>query len=316
MNKSDMTKAEMLRKRFSQLAKYNDTGAGRSLEELKKSTGVLKGQESARLRTFCSNTRMNPGEHLDAFGELIMQGSLQLVLMDNQVRLTEKPKDLSMEAKKMAVAEDYDKIRWGPTSVPIYNLLGLLSQIIPPLRKEYLSIAKFFIAFGVPVRGTDLSGTTALSHCFSTKPSFDLEYAQMLSDAGGDVNNRNRYGGIVAHEIVQVYDPSDPVIVDKATKSLQWFLEHGGSVDIADGDGMTPRFMIERLKKAIPAFSALVRKEDVKRKLKGSLCCSLCGRDEGKLLACSKCKKAKYCSPQVRGCQKWDWPKHKKECQS
>jgi hypothetical protein len=82
-------------------------------------------------------------------------------------------------------------------------------------------------------------GTTALSHCFSTKPTFDFEYAQILFDAGGNINNRNRYGVIVAHEIMLVYDPSYQIIrvVKKATISLKWFLTYRGSIDIADGDG-------------------------------------------------------------------------------
>jgi hypothetical protein len=119
-----------------------------------------------------------------------------------------------------------------------------------------------------------MSGTTALSHCFSTKPSFDLEYAQMLYDAGGDINNRNRYGA---------YDPSDWIIVEKATKSLECFLTHGGSVDIADGDGITPRTLCDKLKGRIPAFKKLVEQEDEKSKLKALSRCYLCGTDKGKL---------------------------------
>ena len=63
-------------------------------------------------------------------------------------------------------------------------------------------IAEFYTKASVPVNGKDMSGTTALSPCFkfSTKPTFDFEYAQILFDAGGDINDRNRYGSIVAHE--------------------------------------------------------------------------------------------------------------------
>ncbi|KAF8799057.1 hypothetical protein BYT27DRAFT_7121126 [Phlegmacium glaucopus] len=317
MNKSNMTKAEMLRKRIGQLAKYHDTGEGRTLEELKRSTEVLRGQESLRLRTFCTNTRMVPARDLDnEYGRLLFEGRLDLIALDYTNRLHDKPETMSAEATMAAVAQDIFELRWGPTSVPLYNLLGLLSQIVPERRLEYMELAEFYIKFHVPVNGKDMSGTTALSHCFSTKPSFDLEYAQMLYDAGGDVNNRNRYGATVAHEIVVVYDPSDRIIVEKATQSLEWFLTHGGSVDIADGDGVTPRTICDTLKGAIPAFKRLVEREDERRKLEGLSRCYLCGTNEGKLLSCGKCKKAKYCSPQLRGCQKWDWPRHKKECKA
>jgi hypothetical protein len=43
--------------------------------------------------------------------------------------------------------------------------------------------------------------------------------------------------------------------------------------------------------------------------------CRACGRDEakegGKLLMCTRCKKAKYCS---KDCQKGDWKTHRMEC--
>lgn len=287
----------------------------RTLEELKQSTEILRGQESMRLRTFCSNTLMIPARDLDDdYGHFLLQGSLEFILLDYTKRLDEKPDTMSADAKMAAVAQDLSEIRWGPTAVPLYNVLGLLSQIVPELRSEYIRIAEFYIKFNVPVNGKDLSGTTALSHSFSTKRSFDLEYAQILYDAGGDINNRNRYGAVVAHEIVLVYDPSDRTVVAKATKSLEWFLTHGGSVDIADGDGITPRSICDKLQRPIPAFKKLVEQEDERRKLKGPSRCLLCGTDQGKLLSCGKCKKAKYCSPQLRGCQKWDWPRHKKQC--
>lgn len=250
----------------------------------------------------------------DDYGRFLLQGSLDFIVVDYAKRLREKPETMSADEKMLAVAQELAELCWGPTAVPLYNVLGLLSQIVPECRSEYIKIAEFYTKINVPVNGKDMSGTTALSHCFSTKPSFDLEYAQILYDAGGDINNRNRYGSTVAHEIVVVYDPSDQTVVERATKSLEWFLTHGGSVDIADGDGITPRSLCNKLK-GIPAFKKLVEREDEKRKLKGpSHCCLLCGTDEGKLLSCGKCKKAKYCSPQLRGCQKWDWPRHKKEC--
>ncbi|KAF8963095.1 hypothetical protein BDZ97DRAFT_1701761 [Flammula alnicola] len=313
-----MSRNEMLKKRMAQFAKLQDTGEGRTVEELKKTKEVLRGQESARFRLFCTTNRMEPQRDLDAFGNSLMRGNLESIIMDHTARLERLMKSgMEFEVALEAVGVELNALRWGPTQVPLYNLLGLFSQIIPGLRRKYISFAEFYIHAKVPVEGRDLSGTTALSHCFSTKPSFDLEYAQLLYDAGGDVNSRNRYGATVAHEIVQVYDVSDPEVVRKATKSLEWFLSHGGNLDIADGDGMSPRAMCNHpsLVPAIPQFKCLAQKEDERRKLKGSSCCSLCGRED-KLLSCSKCKRASYCNPQLRACQKLDWPKHKKECKA
>jgi hypothetical protein len=188
-------------------------------------------------------------------------------------------------------------------------------MIIPDRRLKYISFADFFINAKVSVDGRDLSGSTALSHCYSTKPGFDLEYADLLYKAGADVNNRNRYGTTTAHEIAQVYNRSDSASVQKAAKALKWFLSHGGNADIADGDGISPRHICT----IVPKLLAVIEEEDVRRSLKGNQCCSLCGREPGeeeKLLVCGKCKKGRYCNPKLRACQKLDWPKNKKGCKA
>ena len=259
---------------------------------------------------------MEPQRDLDGFGKMLMEGSLELVMMDFATRAEQKTKTMDFEEARKALADDLYALRWGPTEVPIFNLLGLFTLIVPQRRPFYIEIADFYIKSGVPVDGRDLSGTSALSHCFSTKPALDLSYAQMLYDAGGDVNSRNRYGTIVAHEIVQVYNPSDPDVVRKSTQALEWFLSHGGSMDIADTDGMTPRYLVQRLSARIPALKRLVETEDKRRSLKSSSACACCGREEEKILTCSKCKRVKYCNPNKRGCQKLDWPKHKTECKA
>ncbi|KAG6820157.1 hypothetical protein H0H93_004594 [Arthromyces matolae] len=174
-------------------------------------------------------------------------------------------------------------LRWGPTKVPIYNLLGLFSLINPEQRTDYLKIARFLIdEFKVPVDGADLSGTTALSHCFSTKPGFDLEYAQMLYDAGGDVNHRNRYGCTVAQEICQVFLKNDREAVRKAKESFKWFLSHGGNVDIEDTDGFTVRRIVGM---SIRELQVVLAEEDKRRKAKGDSCCAFCGREDLKLMS-------------------------------
>lgn len=253
---------------------------------------------------------MEPNRDLDTFGNLLLRGNLQSIIIDHGERVKRlMDNGLEFEAALEGVASDLYTLRWGPTEVPIYNLMGLFSQIVPEHRLKYHAFVEFFIDAKVPVDGKDLSGTTALSHCFSTKPGFDLEYAQILHNAGGDVNSRNRFGATVAHEIVTVYG-NEPEVLRRATAALEWFLTHGGSVDIADGEGMVARVLVSRIR----ALSAVVQKEDSRRKAAGASCCSLCGRGEEKLLSCSRCKTAKYCSPTARACQKLDWPRHKKLC--
>lgn len=294
----------------------------RPTSELIKTSEILSGWESQRLRTYCTTECMEPSRDLDAYGQILAAGNLSMVQIDFLTRATKylEPNDASDDttrtpAAHTAAAKELFDLRWGPTKVPIYNLLGLFSIIKPSQRKSYLEIARFLINVAkVPVNGADLSGTTALSHSFSTKPGLDFEYAQMLYDAGGDVNNRNRYGGTVGQEIVQVYMRYDAEIVKTAQNAFQWFLDHGGNVDVADTDGCTVRSIIDTTK--IKGLHQALEKESRRRAARGNSCCTLCGREDIKLLTCGRCKKATYCQPPGRKCQNIDWPRHKKECKA
>ncbi|KAF7362725.1 MYND-type domain-containing protein [Mycena venus] len=310
----------------------HQTNAGRSLSELMKTQEILKGAESQRLRTFFTSNCMEPGRDLDAYGVFLANGDLAQVKDDfasrvarhaatasdsetpapgPSTRTNEPAAQLTPEA---AAAQELYALTWGPTVVRIYGLLGLLRIIYPGRAAQHLAVARFLIDTAkVPVDGPDLSGTLALSHAISTKPALDFEYAQLLYDAGGDVNNRNRYGGTAAHEIAQIWTPQDKSVVARATSAFKWFLDHGGNVDIADSDGMTVRYMTSRTESLVPGLSALVAASDRDR-TRGE-CCALCGRTADETMKrCARCKVARYCAPDVRACQKIDWPHHKKGC--
>jgi hypothetical protein len=182
----------------------------RPLSELLKTNEILKGVESQRLRTFCTSECMEPGRDLDAYGISLAKGELAQVEADFARRvarhaaispespvagpsITEPPVKLTPEA---ATAQELYGLTWGPTRVPIYGLLGLMRIIYPERGAMHLTVARWLIETAkVPVNAPDLSGTLAVSHAISTKPALDTEYAQLLFDAGGDLNNRNRYGG-------------------------------------------------------------------------------------------------------------------------
>ncbi|KAJ7729786.1 hypothetical protein B0H16DRAFT_1428114 [Mycena metata] len=306
-------------------------GVGRSLSELMETNETLKGAESQRLRSFFTSNSMEPGRDLDEYGHILAMGDLEAVKADFEERVARHALlaagsragpstdaaavPLTPEA---AAAQEIYALCWGPTLVPVYNLLGLLRIIFPEYGREHLAIARFLIETAkVPMDKGDLSGTRALSHAFSTKPAFDFEYAQLLYDAGGDVNHRNRYGGTVAHEIILIWTPKDLTVVARSTQAFKWFLEHGGSVDIADGDGMTVRHLAKRLASSIPSLNKLVAETDRKRKgleRTPNGCCGLCGRQDPDMRRCGRCKATRYCDPSVRDCQKLDWPHHKKNC--
>lgn len=102
--------------------------------------------------------------------------------------------------------------------------------------------------------GTDVSGTTALMHSISTRHYFDIDFAQIMIEAGADINRQNRFGSVAAHDIatIQLLFVSKPTLVfakikEMACSALQWYLEHGGNVDIKDAGGLSVRAIVEDL---------------------------------------------------------------------
>lgn len=127
----------------------------------------------------------------------------------------------------------------------------------PHLRSQLLAVTRYLISEAqVPVDGIDLSGTSALMHSISTKPYLDLEFAQLLLEAGADINHQNRYGCTAASDAVMARAETR----SNAATSLKWFGEHGGDFDIKDGDGVSVRFIAGRLKAKFPDIWAAVNK--------------------------------------------------------
>jgi hypothetical protein len=81
---------------------------------------------------------------------------------------------------------------------------------------------------------------------------------------------------------------------------------------------MAVRYMATRQKSLVPGLAALIAASDRERKKAGDgggSCCALCGREADETMKrCGRCRVARYCDPAVRGCQKVDWPHHKKNC--
>ena len=267
---------------------------------------------------------MEPGRDLDSYGGAIFSGDITNVRSDYAGRVArfKLQSGLDEEQARKAATQEIYQLSWGPTRVPIYDLILLATIVMPGARAQILEVSHFLISEAkVPVDGVDLSGSQALHHCISTKPAFDPELAQILYDAGGDVNARNRYGGTAAHEVVLIYDVLDGRKMQRTADALKWFLDHGGNVDIKDGDGTTARTCIDNLRQKVvgrgvrlPMWGVL-DSEDHRRKRLADSICGFCGRADTKLLTCSQCKKIKYCAP-PRKCQSADWAKHKGTCKA
>ncbi|KAI0926344.1 hypothetical protein AcV5_008834 [Taiwanofungus camphoratus] len=310
-----------LQAKLDELAVKADTGGGRPLSELLESNDFLKGVESQRLRTYFTSHCMEPSRDLDEYGRAILYGDFPRVKADFFSRLSRLIEKSGTEAAaRAAAAQELFFRRWGPTRVPIYNLILLSTLLNSSARSKHLQVARWLLDEAkVPVDGTDLLGSPALYHAISTKPTFDPEYAQLLYDAGANVNHRNRYGGTAAHEITLIWEPQNHAVVQRAAEALQWYLSHGGNIDIKENDGMTARLAVDGTHKLdinnLPTWE-VVDKEDKRRKKLGSACCTFCGRVPqagSRLLVCSRCKKVTYCPPPQQ-CQRWDWLRHRNSC--
>lgn len=158
----------------------------RSVEEMLKTDEIVRGEEALRLRQYLFNEYMDPMRDLDDYGRLLMDGNLALVKKAYEAHVQLKANSgLPFDEAKAEVARDHAQKRYGPTGVPIYNALGNFILLFPSKRQNYLQIGKWYIEeVKMPVTTLDYSGCTAMRHAFSTKPMMDLEWAEMLYNAG------------------------------------------------------------------------------------------------------------------------------------
>ncbi|CAF9914668.1 MAG: hypothetical protein ALECFALPRED_009666 [Alectoria fallacina] len=226
----------------------------RPLGQLFASSDILSGEEGVKLRVYCSTACMNPDRDLkDPYGVLFKDGSLTAFQEHFQGRVEH------FDGKRHEAAQELFKIKWGPTRISVYVVLLAFTRVNPELRYKYISIAEWLVDTAkVPVDGTDISGNTALMYSIATKPCFDPEFAQIMLDAGGDINRRDRFGGTAAHDITTVQVLYNQTAHEKACRALQWFLEHGGNPEIADGDGISARQIIAGLRQTDRALSEVM----------------------------------------------------------
>jgi hypothetical protein len=210
---------------------------------------ILSGVGSQRLRSFCySNTYT--GADLDDYARLLQKGPIAAVISDFEKRC----EAIGIEGARRALAE----ISYGPTKIPIFNYILQLTVLDPENRPRYIAYVRYLaLEAKVPVDSADLSGTTALMYSISTKPYLDMEMADILLEAGGNINHRNRYGCVAAHDIVMAKSYS-PEGKKKTLDALKYFVEHGGDVNIADGDGLTAKYVGLKVARLIPEMAPLL----------------------------------------------------------
>lgn len=219
------------------------------MADIPSGTHVLSGADSQKLRTFCSSQTWTEKD-LDGYAKILQRGSVQSVCDDFNMRKEEK----GIEAARKELAD----LNYGPTKVPLFNFLLQLRLLDPASQSQYLEIVSYLaLEVKVPVDSTDLSGNTALMYSICTKPYFDTEFADVMLAAGGDINHRNRYGCVAAHDVVMVRDLSASG-KRTAVDALSYFIKHGGSISVADGDGITPIQIGSSVARFIPELGVLL----------------------------------------------------------
>jgi len=202
-----------------------------------------------RLRAFCSSATYD-GSDLDDYALLLNNGPLQAV----KAEFTRRIEAVGIDNARQSIAD----IRYGPTKIPFYNYILQLTVLAPQNRSLYLDYLRFFaLEAGVPVDSTDLSGSTALMWSISTKPYLDTEVADILLQAGGQINHRNRYGCVAAHDIAMSSDYTASGR-RKTFEALKYFISKGGDINIADGDGVTVRKLATMILPMLPELGQLL----------------------------------------------------------
>lgn len=211
----------------------------------------------------------------------------------------------ALDDDRAALRQELYLARWGPTRIPIYNVVLFFLHTSGFDRVVPLAVTRLLARdLCVPVDGSDVTGSTALYWAISSKPYAQIGFAQILFDVGGSVNQRNRFGCTAASEIVQGTNAD----------MMRWFVEHGGDVEQKDNDGMSPMMLVNHL-----GESARVLREVIERgrgDRDGSQCTN-CGRVRGVeqegLMQCKRCRGVRYCGVE---CQTVDWRGHRSVCRA
>ncbi|KAF2849493.1 hypothetical protein T440DRAFT_499701 [Plenodomus tracheiphilus IPT5] len=251
--------------------------SNRSLQDLIDSNDQLTGMDALELRGWASNNPLIPTRDLtDPLGKVLLStvngnwDALQNYINSRKASLGDD------EAATEIVQDELYAARWGPTRLPIYNVILQFFFFAPENESKLLNLTRYLTTtIRVPIDATDATGATALYWSISTKPFAVPTFAQLLFSAGGSVNTRNRFGGTTGSEIAQADVHGD---TSKNVEMMRWFVQHGGDVHAKDNDGMNVRMLVDMMKKKVPGMNEVLEQGRGERK-EGE--CENCGREGG-----------------------------------
>jgi hypothetical protein len=165
-----------------------------TLDDLRASDDQLSGMDAMELRGMATQNPMVPSRDLtDPLGLSIMsyaEGELSAV----QSYVEKVGRD--------AAKKEMEAKRWGPTRIPIFNVILQFLHHAPAHQQALLDLTSYLAHdLHVAVDGTDVTGASALYWSISTKPFAEPAFAAILFSAGGSVNQKSRFGSTCASEI-------------------------------------------------------------------------------------------------------------------
>ncbi|KAJ1886064.1 hypothetical protein LPJ66_009814 [Kickxella alabastrina] len=97
---------------------------------------------------------------------------------------------------------------------------------------DYAECLRLLSMWGVDVDQVDIGGFTAFMR--AAQGEAGLELAAVLLDLGANVDHRSRFGGVALHEALMARD----------RRAVAFLRRQGGSLDICDYDGVSPRDIV------------------------------------------------------------------------
>ncbi|KAI0636313.1 ankyrin [Trametes polyzona] len=165
---------------------------------------------------------------------------------------------------------------------------------------DHIGTLRYLLERGAPPDVPDVVGYTALHHACMAYPRADI--ARILLEHGANPDAQDRFGSVALIGAFQ----------NNSIEAIEVLMEFGARLDIPDADGHTPESFFV---KCGPKVTSVVQKW--KRKRAGvanpldEKACATCGKSQVPLKFCARCHATWYCS---KGCQKQDWPTHKRSC--
>jgi ankyrin repeat protein len=121
--------------------------------------------------------------------------------------------------------------KFGYASLVVTGSQSVIPLPGAPSVPEHLAVLELLVSRGLPASLPDIAGYTALHHSVSGTPHVNPEIIRKLIVSGADLNYRNRWGSTPLHD----------AIANDHIAGINLLMEHGASVDLPDGNGLSVR---------------------------------------------------------------------------